>query len=180
MIDQNADGKVTKDEVLAAFASVDKNNDGTVTREELFQKISEGRPTPTAEKPPVAPGKSDGGGRPDRKRPDGGRGPRPESLFERFDKDHTGTLTKENVPERVWSRISKADSNSDGKISKDELETHVKKVRPGRGDAKPAEPKKEEPAEPKPEEPKPADSKPSAQVVPLDAGQAVSALFTEN
>lgn len=163
--------------MLAAFASVDKNNDGTVTREELFQKITERRSGPPSDKKPADAGKDEA--RPGRPGPDG-RGPNAEALFERFDKEHTGSLTKDNVPERVWNRISKADSNSDGKVSKEELQTHLKNVGPRRGSDKPAEPKKDAGPESKPAEQKPADNKPAAQIVPTDVEQAVSALFTEN
>lgn len=166
--------------MLATFASLDKNNDGSVTREELFQKMAENRPAPKADKPKGDAPRREGDSRAGRPRPGEGHGPRPESLFERFDKDKTGSLTKDNVPERVWDRISKADSNSDGKVSKEELQAHMKAHRPNRDGDKPAEPKKENKPEEKPAEEKPADTKPSADIRNLDGDQTVSALVTEN
>ena len=77
-------------------------------------------------------------------------------IFDQFDKDHKGFVTKDSVPELLWDRISKADTNGDGKVSKDELEAHFKTLhqqRPGAGgeSTKPVE----TPADAKPEEKKP-------------------------
>ena len=40
--------------------------------------------------------------------------------FAKFDKDKSGTLTSDEVPEKLWSRISKADTDGDGAVSKAE------------------------------------------------------------
>jgi Ca2+-binding EF-hand superfamily protein len=41
--------------------------------------------------------------------------------FERADKNGDGFLTQAEVGERRWERIKVADSNNDGKVSKDEM-----------------------------------------------------------
>lgn len=47
-------------------------------------------------------------------------------LFGHFDKDGKGFLTKDSVPEPLWDRISKADADKDGKVTKEELEAYRK------------------------------------------------------
>jgi Ca2+-binding EF-hand superfamily protein len=82
-------------------------------------------------------------------------------LFERFDKDKKGVLTKENVPEPIWDRISKADANGDGSVSKEELEAHMKKHEP-KSPTKSEDSKQpnDKPAEEKLKEGKPGDKAP--------------------
>ena len=58
--------------------------------------------------------------------PTGGRGPRrgpanPERLLTEMDENEDGKLTKNEVPEFAWSRLSRADKNDDGAITEDEL-----------------------------------------------------------
>lgn len=78
----------------------------------------------------------------------------------------------------MWNRISKADANNDGSVSKDELEAHIKKMREERQkDQKPATPADAKKPENKPEEKakdaKPDDANPQASNVggdgPVDA-----------
>ena len=64
--------------------------------------------------------------------------PSPSFLLERFDKNKDGKLTKSELPEFIWDRLSKADANGDGEINKDEIEAHMKTVRPD-GTSKPKE-----------------------------------------
>jgi hypothetical protein len=86
-------------------------------------------------------------------------------MFSRFDTNKDGKLSKEEVPAEVWEKLSKADGDADGLVSKDELE----KVHRARGDAAPRpdqkakgdKPKeKGEQAKPKPEgdRPKPKEN----------------------
>ena len=99
-------------------------------------------------------------------------------MMERFDPEHKGFVTKDSVPEGIWDRISKADTNGDGKVSKEELEAHLKTLQPRRPEAggepaKPVEtPQDTKPEEKKPEE-KPKDNSPQAfnqeNEVPADA-----------
>lgn len=48
--------------------------------------------------------------------------PPPEALFERFDKDADGKLSKTELLEMVWERMGKADTDGDGALSLKELE----------------------------------------------------------
>ena len=105
--------------------------------------------------------------------------PPAEALFERFDPEHKGALLKGNVPEGLWNRIAKADANSDGSISKEELEAFIKQER-----EKPAEKSNDvkQPDE-KPAEKKEPDAKPEVKDpvttlqnkdIPADALQALN------
>lgn len=116
----------------------------------------------------------------------GQRGPFSASvLMERFDKDHKGMLTKTDVPEVVWNRISKADTDNNGSVSKDELETYFKNLRPSRGPgASPPSKPDDKPADVKPQDPKPADLKPTARntdvELPADAAAATNVAFSSS
>ena len=217
-IDQNSDGKITKDEVMQLFAKVDVNGDGSVTREELARMVMSGGSSPAnpheqASEPNVhgagrhqagseghtdvptqgvGPGGPGGIGDPAFRRGPGwfgpgpsgfgpgGRGPqfggsgRPgfhgpsgELMMDRIYRDHNGFLTKDSVPPGLWDRISNADTNGDGKISKEELEAHFKSLRPQRPEAggestKPVDsPNNAKPEETKPEV-KPTGNSPQA------------------
>jgi EF hand len=97
----------------------------------------------------------------------GVRSPNAEMILDRFDQDHKGFVTKESVPEGVWDRISKADTNNDGKVSKEELEAHFKSPHHERPEAgaestKPVESLKEAKPEEKKPEVKPTNSSPQA------------------
>ena len=89
-------------------------------------------------------------------------------LMERFDKEKKGVLTKADLPEGLWDRISKADANSDGSVSKDELETYFKNRRPGHAPKAPESEPGEKPTGDKPKEQKPEDAKPQAQKSDLE------------
>jgi hypothetical protein len=58
-------------------------------------------------------------------------------LMKRFDKDEDGQLAKDEVPERLWQRLSRADADKDDALTKDELEK-ARPKRPGpQGEAGP-------------------------------------------
>ena len=107
--DKNGDGKISKDEVPAEawdrIGRLDKNSDGSITKEEMAAMMQGG------------PGL---GG------PQGG----PEAVFSRYDADKDGKLSKTEVPAEMWDRLSKADENADGLVSKEELKGVY---RPGEG-----------------------------------------------
>lgn len=54
--------------------------------------------------------------------------PSPARLFEHADKNKDGKLTKDEVPEFMWTRLSNADADKDGSVTKSELEEHHKKM----------------------------------------------------
>ena len=88
--------------------------------------------------------------------------PSAEMLFEHFDREKKGVLTKDNVPAPVWDRISKADANGDGSVTKEELKTHFSHEQ-SKPPAKAEDFKKpdEKPADEKPAADKPNEDKPT-------------------
>lgn len=72
--------------------------------------------------------------------------------MERMDKNKDGKLTKDEAPEFLWERISRADANSNGEVSKEELEAHAKTHRPERTPR----------PEPRRDDSNPAEEKPAA------------------
>ena len=118
-LDKNKDGKLTKDEVppplwehLTKTGAV---KDGAVTKESLqaagqkmFERFRErmqqaGSPAPGA----AAPAR---------------RGHRAAALFDRFDKNKNGKLTKDDVPGPVWDFYTKIGAVKDGVVTKESLE----------------------------------------------------------
>ena len=57
-------------------------------------------------------------------RPGGGHGGRPsfERLVEAFDADDSESLSEDEVPGRVWWRLSSADANGDGVVTREEFD----------------------------------------------------------
>ena len=108
-LDGNSDGKVTRREAGQSprfIEQFDRNNDGTVERSELRN--------------PDQPGgrgrertKSDG-----RKKPgqDGRAG-----MFDRFDKNEDGFISRNETPDRAKGKFDQIDSNGDGKLSRQEM-----------------------------------------------------------
>ena len=102
--DKNKDGKISKDEApdqaWERLSKLDKDGDGAVSKEEMAAMAG-----------PGGPGGPGGG-------PQGGPG----AMFSRFDTDKDGKLAKSEVPAEMWEKLSKADENADGLVSKEELE----------------------------------------------------------
>lgn len=57
-----------------------------------------------------------------------------DKMFERFDANKDGKLTKSEVSERHWERLSKADSNGDGAVTKAELKAKFEEMKAKRGE----------------------------------------------
>ncbi|MFO0940672.1 MAG: hypothetical protein U0930_07885 [Pirellulales bacterium] len=57
--------------------------------------------------------------------PRGGMGGRPpfDMLLKAFDSDNSGDLDAEEVPYRVWTRLSQADSDDNGVVTRKEFES---------------------------------------------------------
>jgi Ca2+-binding EF-hand superfamily protein len=72
-----------------------------------------------------------------------GRGNMMANMFQRFDKNKDGKLSKNEVPAFLWKRFSRADADHDSMISKQEFENARKKPM-GRPEGKPEEPPEEE------------------------------------
>lgn len=47
---------------------------------------------------------------------------RMDRLFEHFDKDHDGRIAVKDLPDRLREKLSKADANNDGQLTRPELE----------------------------------------------------------
>ena len=58
--------------------------------------------------------------------PIGGFGGRPsfDLLLNAFDADESGDLSEEEVPGRVWYRLSQADSDDNGVVTQEEFESY--------------------------------------------------------
>lgn len=59
-------------------------------------------------------------------RPGGGRGGRPsfDRLLEAFDANGDESLQEDEVPARVWSRLSQADADGDGAVTRKEFNSY--------------------------------------------------------
>ncbi|MBK8206584.1 MAG: hypothetical protein IPK87_07260 [Planctomycetes bacterium] len=74
----------------------------------------------------------------------GAAAPNPDQMFEQYDTNKDGKLSKEELPEQLRDFFDTVDTDSDGFISKDELRAAVGGAAPAPAPA-PEEPKKEEP-----------------------------------
>lgn len=68
------------------------------------------------------------GQRPGGKGGPGGRGggrPSFDVLLSAFDMNDDGALGESEVPQRVWARLSQADSNGDGNVTRKEFDSYI-------------------------------------------------------
>lgn len=108
-LDRDADGKITRaeakvDRTLASrFGKLDINGDGVLTKDEVEGKLGAGAQPATA----VSAGPFD---------------------FARLDIDGSGKLSRKEAGSdaALSAKFSKADSNKDGELSKDEIEKSLK------------------------------------------------------
>jgi Ca2+-binding EF-hand superfamily protein len=127
-LDKNSDGQISKDEVDAEKARLferlvragDKNNDGQLNREEFAAALKD-RPTEPAQPAP------------------GGDRPAPREIFQRFDKNGDGKISKDEAPERMQQNWERVDRNGDGFVTPDELAQAFQGLAgaPGKPDGKP-------------------------------------------
>ena len=71
-------------------------------------------------------------GRGGKRRGGKGRRGRRGKRFDRHDKNGDGALTQDEVPAKVWERISQADADGNGAVTKEELKAHFKEKRGGK------------------------------------------------
>ena len=111
-LDADGNGEISASEIegaVAALKKLDKNSDGKLTMEEL---MPEGM---------MAGGPGGGPGGPGG--PGGGFGD-PAEIVNRMleaDKNKDGFIDKSEAPERMQPMFARADTDNDGKLSKDEL-----------------------------------------------------------
>ncbi len=109
-LDQNKDGKISKDELSAIgergqrFAQADADKDGDITREELQAALT-------------------------RIREQAGQRFNPEQLFARLDQNKDGKLQKDELPGPLAERLAQADADKDGEITKEEFNAAAENLR---------------------------------------------------
>jgi Ca2+-binding EF-hand superfamily protein len=113
--DKNGDGALSSDEVGPRWERLqvaDTDHNGKVTRAELDQARADGklRGHKGHHGGPGGEGACAKGG--------GGHG----KMFEQMDKNKDGALTADEVKDKFWQHLVKADANHDGKVTKEELE----------------------------------------------------------
>ncbi len=121
-LDENADGEISSSEIesaVAALKSLDKNEDGKLTENEIRPR----GPGPRSEGPgPGAPnGEGPGPGGPAGRGSGGGD---PAQFIERLkqaDTDGDGKISKEEAPERLQAAFDRIDEDTDGFLGADEL-----------------------------------------------------------
>ncbi len=134
--DKNGDGKISQDEApaeaWARLSQADKDGDNAVTREELGAMMRE-------RGGPGGPGGPDGGK--GRRGPGGPGSPGVDTaqMFQSLDKNADEKLTEDEVPPNVWKKMSEADTDGDGAVTKAELEASNAKGPGGPGRKKPEE-----------------------------------------
>lgn len=120
-LDANEDGFVTADEVDAdkkrlfdrLLRTSDANEDGKLTRDE-FTAGTTAKPRPDNSPPP----------RPQTDR----RRPTVQQVFQQFDKDGDGVLTKDEVPEQLAENFERVDSSGNGTIERAELAKVLREI----------------------------------------------------
>ena len=73
----------------------------------------------------------------------GGGPPDGTRLMEHLDTNDDGKLTEDEVPTRMWRRLSRGDQDDDGAIGADELQQMIERRRAQRRDRRPRRPQEE-------------------------------------
>ena len=132
--DTNGDGSISKDEFAAGVKKVHEliqahiKQMGSPFGAPGFGAWGMRPPFGVPGKGPQAGPLASAGVGPKAGPPQGLKRPGLSELFDRFDKNKDGKLTKDEVPAPLWERISKADANHDGAVTKEELESARKKM----------------------------------------------------
>ncbi len=103
-LDENQDGKLQKDELRGPFAAgltdLDADNDGEITKQEFLARADRirARLAQAFQIPTV------------------------EEMFTQYDANQDGKLVKDELPERTADFVLRADRDSDGAVTKEELQ----------------------------------------------------------
>ena len=100
------------------YANHDENGDGLLTEDEVSARAWDRLAGADTDEDGVSREELDA-------YMDAQRAARFDAAFARLDSDESGGLTADEVSERRWARISEADSNGDGAVTKEELQTHL-------------------------------------------------------
>ena len=184
-LDRDGDGVLTREEVGDENARMfqrlvrrgDKNQDGKLGRDEFLAAVKE-----TAEQgEPNNPQRPDA--RPDQN-PD--RRPPPQQVIRQFDKDGDGKLSKDEMPERMRENMERIDTDRDGFVTVEELQSAFRAMARTRNESgtPPDRPGTPAPATPGKEQPdnKPAPERPNAPAPdaanPEQETRAIESMFT--
>lgn len=119
-LDANQDGFVTRDEVPdenrrllgRVLREGDRDSDGKLTKEEFVAAFAQ---RPERRQRPDAPEEQR------RQRPGQPGGVDREAMFQRMDRNSDGKITKDEFPERATRMLEAADTNQDGVVTKEEF-----------------------------------------------------------
>ena len=147
-LDADQDGIISSNEIdmaIVALKKLDKNKDGKLTMDELmpsFEGMGPGGPGGFAG--PGGPGGGFGGGN-------------PQEMVTRLmegDKDNDGYLSESELPERMRAMISRADTDGDKKLSREELTVVAQRQMQAGGAGRGEGPGRGAPREGEPERPR--------------------------
>ncbi|MEZ5354084.1 MAG: EF-hand domain-containing protein [Bryobacteraceae bacterium] len=123
ILDADRDGAISADEIAKASVSLmklDKDHDGMLSLDEVRPNFGEGRGRGGREGGPGGPG--------------GPGGMDPAAMTKRlleFDRNGDGTLSKDEIPERMQGMIARGDLDKDGSLSAEELKKMAEAPGPG-------------------------------------------------
>lgn len=126
------------------FKMLDKDGDNSISKEEAgdrwerMSRLDKNNDGTISPEELMAGRPGDGAGKgPGRPGGPGGQKGKPGEMFQRADKNSDGKLTEDELPAEVWSRLSRLDKDNDGAISKEEAAAGRP---PGRGPGGPGSP----------------------------------------
>jgi Ca2+-binding EF-hand superfamily protein len=123
-LDRNADDKLTADEVPSERKSMferavrfgDRDGDGALTKEEFTKVVIAGRQRQQRQESEAKPPESD----PPAKQPSGGS--RRAGRLSRLDSDHDGKVSFAELSEQGKKRFARIDANQDGHLDREEIQ----------------------------------------------------------
>ncbi len=133
LLDSDHDGRLSRDELAELsnkFDQFDKDGNGQLDAGEIAHVFGNARGPQRFEAMRDAPRR--GGPAQTRKKGDGpGKGRNPQAIFDRFDADQDGFISKDEAPERMQQHFDRIDRDGDGKASPDELKQAMARRRAG-------------------------------------------------